>query len=43
MTRRDDILGTTPRVSFDEDSDMTQLVSGAGAQGTMTVYIVYTT
>jgi len=30
-----------PRATFTTDSDMTDLVSGAGAQGTMTVYVTY--
>ena len=32
---------TTLRMTFTTDSDMTNRISGAGAQGTMVVYITY--
>jgi len=37
------IVGTevTPRVTFTEDDDITNIISGAGSQGAVTIYITY--
>ena len=35
------IAAAAPRVTFTEDNDITHIISGAGAQGKVTIYITY--